>query len=804
MEKIIQKFKKTAPLALAIFIILALFILPSISLTILSLKVKTPLVENSTNSINDLYYFVTHPFSSIGMLFTKTAALPYYYMLFKLLILIVLFIWVILSVKLKTKKTDYTDIEQGSSRWCKEGEQYQILSKDNGILLAKDNYLPVDKSGNINITVIGGSGSGKSATFGIPNVLGLLGSYVFTDPKGELYNKTSAYFKENGYKIKVLNLVHTEASDGYNPLLHIKSQPDVDVIVNTIMKGQGDENKSSGDGDFWDNLAENLFKSVIYFLLSTRPKEEINLATCANLVRAAAANTGRTNIFEELLELLPHDHLARKYFANVKLSNDKVFASIATTLQSKLSKFDAPNIAALTATDTIDFKSIGEEKTALFVISPDSQSTYDFILTMFFSQLLQELYAHADQQQDQKLKVPVYFILDEFANIGQIPEFDKKISTSRSRKISFSIILQNLDQLEALYPKSYETILANCDTHVFLGSNSKKTSEYFSQALGKMTLKVENKSTSKNTKNKDSENETTSTNIMSRDLMTPDEIKNLDNNKCIILEKGLPPILADKFWYFKEEKAKLLLEYAFKSVYQEYRVDRGNWNIFDPTRKVKVNNGMGINAVNPNKIHELENNLLETQKELLYNSKKTKEKKIKNKDITQLSLDELFKEETIKMKNDKVKQIEELNISETKQENKEKEVKDSKKIENKVSQLSLDDIVFEDKTKQDEIVEEINNKYSEELAKAISKNVKTQKEQNKKIDMLNQQLLNNQLENTLVFDIDTEKDDKEKENNKDNKKGKKETQEKQIEQIEYEDTNLYDELSKKFEDLFDK
>lgn len=801
MEKIIQKFKKTAPIALALFVILSIFVLPSISLTILSLKSKIPLVENSTNSINDLYFFVTHPFSSIGMLFTKTAALPYYYLLFKLLIVVVLFIWVILTVKTKTKDSDYTDIEQGSSRWCKEGEQYQILNKDNGILLAKDNYLPVDKLGNINITVIGGSGSGKSATFGIPNVLGLLGSYVFTDPKGELYNKTSAYFKENGYKIKVLNLVNTEASDGYNPLLHIKSQPDVDIIVNTIMKGQGDENKSSGgDGDFWDNLAENLFKSVIYFLLSTRPKEEINLATCANLVRAAAANTGRTNMFEELLELLPHDHLARKYFANVKLSNDKVFASIATTLQSKLSKFDAPNIAALTATDTIDFKSIGEEKTALFVISPDSQSTYDFILTMFFSQLLQELYAEADKQPDQKLKMPVYFFLDEFANIGQIPEFDKKISTSRSRRISFSIILQNLDQLEALYPKSYETILANCDTHLFLGSNSKKTSEYFSQALGKITLKVENKSTSKNTKNKDSENETTSTNIMSRDLMTPDEIKNLDNNKCIILEKGVPPILADKFWYFKEEKAKPLLEYAFKSVYQDYKVDRGTWNIFDPTRKVKVNSGMGINAVNPNKIHELENNLLETQKEVLKSNKVTKEKKIKNKDITQLSLDELFKEETIKMKNDKVKQIEELNLSEENAKDIKTE-KNSKKLENKVSNLSLDDIVFEDKDKQDLLIDKINNKYAIELEKELDKNVKMQKDQNKKIAEINQKILDEQLENTLVFDIDTEKD-KEKEDIK--KKNKKTKEENKLKDIEYEDTNLSDELAKMFDDLFNK
>ena len=258
----------------------------------------------------------------------------------------------------------------------------------------------------------------------------------------------------------------------------------------------------------------------------------------------------------------------------------------------------------------------------------------------------------------------------------------------------------------------------------------------------------------------------------------------------------MPPILADKFWYFKEEKAKPLLDYAFKSVYQDYKVDRGTWNIFDPTRKVKVNSGMGINAVNPNKIHELENNLLETQKEVLKSNKVTKEKKIKNKDITQLSLDELFKEETIKMKNDKVKQIEELNLSEENAKDIKTE-KNSKKLENKVSNLSLDDIVFEDKDKQDLLIDKINNKYAIELEKELDKNVKMQKDQNKKIAEINQKILDEQIENTLVFDIDTEKEDIKKKN-------KKTKEENKLKDIEYEDTNLSDELAKMFDDLFNK
>ena len=300
--------------------------------------------------------------------------------------------------------------------------------------------------------MLDGSGAGKSASYVIPNACQLLGSYVFTDPKGELYDKTAGYLKEKGYKIKVLNLVRPQKSDGYNPLLHIKNEIDVDVVANTIVKGQGESVKSSDP--YWDDMAEMLLKALIYYLKAVRPPEEQNLASCAELVRAAN-NNGGDNLLTNLMNQLPFDHPARMNYKSIEIAPEKTYGSILSSLQSKLGKFDSKEIAELTSTNTIDFEEIGKEKTAVYVISSDTHAAYDFLLTIFFSQMIQQLYDFADESGG-ALPVPTYFILDEFANIGKIPDFDKKISTSRSRKISFSVILQNLDQLEAVYKEAHE------------------------------------------------------------------------------------------------------------------------------------------------------------------------------------------------------------------------------------------------------------------------------------------------------------------------------------------------------------
>ena len=321
-----------------------------------------------------------------------------------------------------------------------------------------------------------------------------------------------------------------------------------------------------------------LLKALIYYLIATRPEEEQNLASCAELVRAANKNGG-SNLLSDLMSQLPYDHPARMYYKSIEIAPEKTYGSILSSLQSKLGKFDSKEIAELTSTDTINFEEIGSKKTAVYVISSDTHTAYDFLLTIFFSQMIQQLYDYADQNGG-RLKERTYFILDEFANIGKIPDFDKKISTSRSRGISFSVILQNIDQLEAVYEKSYETIMGNCDTHVFLGSNSFKTVEYFSKALGEKTIDRNSVSI-----NKDKQNHKTgkslSDQIMARALMTPDELRRMDNDLCIIFEKGIKPVKANKYYYFKHPMAKEMArcEISHNDIGE---IDRGVWRKYNP------------------------------------------------------------------------------------------------------------------------------------------------------------------------------------------------------------------------------
>ena len=373
-----------------------------------------------------------------------------------------------------------------------------------------------------------------------------------------------------------MNLVNPKNSDGYNPLMHIQSEIDVDIIANTIVKGQSDmQNKSD---PYWDDMAEMLLKALIYYLLATRPEEEQNLASCAELVRAAN-NSGGGNLLTELINQLPYDHPARMNYKSIEIAPDKTYSSILSTLQSKLGKFDSREIAELTSTNTINFEDIGSRKTAVYVISSDTHAAYDFLLTIFFSQMIQRLYDFADINGG-ALPQPTYFILDEFANIGRIPDFDKKISTSRSRKISFSVILQNLDQLEAVYEKSHETIIGNCDTTLFLGSNSQKTVEYFSKELGEKTINRDSWSVSKD-KNMNRQGYNKSDQVMARALMTPDELRRLDNDMCIIFEKGIKPIKARKYYYFKYKTIHLVNSFACSHNDIE-PINRGKWRKYNP------------------------------------------------------------------------------------------------------------------------------------------------------------------------------------------------------------------------------
>ncbi len=321
-----------------------------------------------------------------------------------------------------------------------------------------------------------------------------------------------------------------------------------------------------------------LLKALIYYLIATRPEEEQNLASCAELVRAAN-NNGGGNLLTELMSQLPYDHPARMNYKSIEIASDKTYSSILSSLQSKLGKFDSKEIAELTSTDTINFEDIGNKKTAVYVISSDTHTAYDFLLTIFFSQMIQQLYDHADKNGG-ALKEQTFFILDEFANIGKIPDFDKKISTSRSRKISFSVILQNVDQLEAVYEKSYETIMGNCDTHLFLGSNSYKTVEYFSKQLGEKTIGRDSISINRDRQNWKT-GKSVSDQVMARPLMTPDELRRMDIDQCIIFVKGLKPVKTRKFYYFESPMARKLkeLEISHNDI---GTIERGTWRKYNP------------------------------------------------------------------------------------------------------------------------------------------------------------------------------------------------------------------------------
>ena len=307
--------------------------------------------------------------------------------------------------------------------------------------------------------------------------------------------------------------------------------------------------KGAGSNDpFWDETAKMLLKACIYYVISVLPKEEQNISSCLNIIRQGGADP---DIFKKLFinELKP-EHPGRKEYENFSTAADKTMQSIVVSTISKITAFDTPAMQKITTSNNINFDELGQKKLALFVITSASDSTYDFISTIFFSQMLQKLYVQADRNGG-TLNHQVYFLLDEFANIGQIPDFNKKLSTTRSLGISISVVVQSLDQLEALYKENYENILGNCDTQVFLGSQSIKTCEYISKSLGQKTIKIESKS-----KNRDKDNLTTqgislSEQRQGRELMTIDELKRLPSDDEIILVRGLKPIKAKKAWYYK-------------------------------------------------------------------------------------------------------------------------------------------------------------------------------------------------------------------------------------------------------------
>ena len=551
----IRKFKKELIAIGVFYLILCVEIVGAFCVTkAVVLEEGQGIFSNFSEFFETMGSYMKNPFKIIGGLF-KEKVLDNFFSGCGYLLIVFIILTIYFLIKNKSKH-EYDGIESGSSDWSKGGEEYrklpdgsEILNKKNGFILSKNHYLGTDLRKvkiNKNILVVGGSGAGKSACYIKPNILQMLGSYVITDPKGELYRETSGFLKENGYEVRAFNLVNPEYSDRYNPLAHIVDHTSVDIIAHTIVQGA---TKGQGSNDpFWDETAKMLLKACIYYVISVLPKEEQNISSCLNIIRQGGADP---DIFKKLFinELKP-EHPGRKEYENFSTAADKTMQSIVVSTISKITAFDTPAMQRITTSNNINFDDLGQKKVALFVITSASDSTYDFISTIFFSQMLQKLYVQADRNGG-TLNHQVYFLLDEFANIGQIPDFNKKLSTTRSLGISISIVVQSLDQLEALYKDNYENILGNCDTHLFLGSQSIKTCEYFSKSLGQKTIKFESK-----TKNRDKDNLTTQgislgEQRQGRDLMTIDELKRLPSDEEILLVRGLKPIKAKKAWYFK-------------------------------------------------------------------------------------------------------------------------------------------------------------------------------------------------------------------------------------------------------------
>lgn len=454
-------------------------------------------------------------------------------------------------------------IEDGSSRWNtdynKYNRQYSDPKNSTGndgpynMILTDDVSLSMNTwqtRRNNNVMVIGGSGAGKSRFFVKPNLLQANCSYVITDPAGELLETQAGFLERSGYKIKVFNLVEMKHSNCYNPFNYVRDDLGVLMLINCLIKNTNKEGQSGGD-PFWEKSETALLQALMFYLIKYRPKEEQNFTSIMKLLRAAEVDENNPNvkspldrIFDEVQKRDPNS-IALKQYMTFKMGAGKTLKSILISCSVRLTVFNMKEIEQLTGTDDIDLGTIGDEKQALFVVIPAADDTYNFLVSMMYSQLFETLYFHAETQcKNKKLNYHVRFMLDEFANIGQIPEFTKKLATMRKYEISCSIILQNLAQLKAMYKDDWEGLIGNCDSFLFLGGQEYGTLEYLSKELGNTTIYSTSTSRSFGKGGGSRSRQT-----KQRALMTPDEIMRMDNSKCICIIRGLYPFFSNKYDY---------------------------------------------------------------------------------------------------------------------------------------------------------------------------------------------------------------------------------------------------------------
>lgn len=444
--------------------------------------------------------------------------------------------------------------EHGSARWGRAktvNAKYRDRRTEQNKILTQRVKIGLDgrkHRRNLNVLVVGGSGAGKTRFYAKPNVMQASTSYVVLDPKGEILRDTGHLLKAKGYDIKVLDLIHPHRSHGYNPFVYLQDDKDVLKLVTNLIRNTTPKNSNTND-PFWERSETALLEALMLYLLYEAPPEEQNFPMIMEMIAAAEVReedeTYQSPLDElfERLEMRDPEHLAVKQYNIFKLAAGKTAKSILIGLGVRLEKFNLTSIAGMSTVDELDLPRMGTKKTALFAVIPDNDSSFNFIVGMLYTQLFQSLMYEADYRHSGRLPTHVHFVMDEFANVALPDEFDKLLSTMRSREISVSIILQNLAQLKALYKDAWESIVGNCDVFLYLGGNEQSTHKYVSELLGKETIDTNTYGESKGRSGNYSINYQHS----GRELLTPDEVRMLDNRYALLFIRGERPIQDDKY-----------------------------------------------------------------------------------------------------------------------------------------------------------------------------------------------------------------------------------------------------------------
>ena len=454
--------------------------------------------------------------------------------------------------------------EHGSAKWGDAkavNKKYYQAPKSENKLMTQNVSIGINAKKhrrNLNTLVCGGSGAGKTRFYCKPNLMQANTSFVILDPKGEIVRDVGKLLEAKGYEIKVLDLISMEKSHCYNPFVYLQNDNDIQRLVTNLFKSTTPKGSQSND-PFWDTAASMLLLALVFYLHYEAPPDEQNFAMVMEMLRAGAIEDEDDNrpspldcLFDELADDNP-DHIAIKYYRSYHSGSAKTLKSIQITLAARLEKFNLESLAALTSTDELELGTLGEKKTALFALIPDNDTSFNFLVSILYTQLFQQLFYSADHIHGGSLPIPVHFLMDEFANVSLPDDFDKILSVMRSRSVSVSIILQNLAQLKALFEKQWESIVGNCDEFLYLGGNEQSTHKYVSELLGKATIDTNTYGKSEGR----SGSYSTNYQISGRELLTPDEVRMLDNQYAILFIRGERPVLDFKYDILKHPNVAL-------------------------------------------------------------------------------------------------------------------------------------------------------------------------------------------------------------------------------------------------------